>query len=36
VWISVYAPERWVDDALFRPEVREAYRHLVAQGSKKS
>jgi hypothetical protein len=27
-----YAPERWVDDALFRPEVREAYRRLVAQG----
>ena len=30
--IDVYAPERWVDDALFRPEVREAYRQLVAQG----
>ena len=30
--IDVYAPERWVDDALFRPEVREAYRHLVEQG----
>jgi len=30
--IDVYAPERWVDDALFRPEVREAYRRLVAQG----
>ena len=30
--IDVYAPERWVDDALFRPEVREAYRKLVAQG----
>ena len=29
---DVYAPERWVDDALFRPEVREAYRRLVAQG----
>jgi exodeoxyribonuclease-3 len=28
----VYAPERWVDDALFRPEVREAYRRLVEQG----
>jgi exodeoxyribonuclease-3 len=30
--IDVYKPERWVDDALFRPEVREAYRKLVAQG----
>jgi exodeoxyribonuclease-3 len=30
--LDVYAPERWVDDALFRPEVREAYRSLVAQG----
>lgn len=30
--LDVYAPERWVDDALFRPEVREAYRALVAQG----
>jgi exodeoxyribonuclease-3 len=30
--LDVYAPERWVDDALFRPEVREAYRHLVDQG----
>ena len=30
--LDVYAPARWVDDALFRPEVREAYRQLVAQG----
>ncbi|MGX9394147.1 exodeoxyribonuclease III (plasmid) [Nitrobacteraceae bacterium UC4446_H13] len=30
--LDVYAPERWRDDALFRPEVREAYRALVAQG----
>jgi len=29
---DVYAPERWVDDALFRPEVREAYRRLLRQG----
>ena len=29
---DVYKPERWVDDALFRPEVREAFHHLVAQG----
>jgi hypothetical protein len=26
------APERWVDDALFRTEVRVAYRRLVEQG----
>lgn len=25
-------PERWVDDALFFPESREAYRELLAQG----
>jgi len=25
-------PEHWVDDALFRPEVRDAYRRLVEQG----
>src|SRR5215469_4040198 len=30
--LDVYAPERWVDDALFRPEVREAYRRLLEQG----
>jgi exodeoxyribonuclease-3 len=30
--LDVYAPERWVDDALFRPEVREAYRQLIEQG----
>jgi exodeoxyribonuclease-3 len=30
--LDVYKPERWVDDALFRPEVREAYRRLVDQG----
>jgi exodeoxyribonuclease III len=30
--LDVYAPDRWVDDALFRPEVREAYRRLVEQG----
>jgi exodeoxyribonuclease III len=30
--IDVYAPERWRDDALFRPEVREAFAKLVAQG----
>ena len=29
---DVYAPERWVDDAVFRPEVREAYRRFVEQG----
>jgi len=30
--LDVYAPDRWVEDALFRPEVREAYRRLVEQG----
>jgi exodeoxyribonuclease-3 len=30
--LDVYAPERWVDDALFRPEVRDAYRRLIEQG----
>ena len=30
--LDVYAPERWVTDALFRPEVRDAYRRLVDQG----
>jgi hypothetical protein len=30
--LDVYAPERWIDDALFRPEVRDAYRRLVEQG----
>jgi exodeoxyribonuclease III len=29
---DVYKPERWVDDALFRPEVREAFHALVNQG----
>jgi exodeoxyribonuclease III len=30
--LDVYKPERWLDDALFRPEVREAYHRLVDQG----
>jgi exodeoxyribonuclease-3 len=30
--LDVYKPERWVDDALFRPEVREAYHRLLTQG----
>ena len=30
--LDVYKPERWVDDALFRPEVRAAFKTLVAQG----
>ena len=30
--LDVYAPGRWLDNALFRPEVREAYRLLLAQG----
>jgi exodeoxyribonuclease-3 len=30
--LDVYKPERWVDDALFRPEVRAAFRRLLEQG----
>ncbi len=30
--LDVYKPERWVNDALFRPEVREAFKTLVSQG----
>ena len=30
--LDVYKPERWLDDALFAPEVRAAYAALVAQG----
>ena len=30
--LDVYKPERWVDDALFRPEVRKAFKKLVDQG----
>lgn len=30
--LDVYKPERWVDDALFRPEVRSAFKTLVSQG----
>ncbi|PZR18184.1 MAG: exodeoxyribonuclease III [Flavobacterium psychrophilum] len=29
---DVYKPERWVDDALFRPETRAAFHNLVTQG----
>ncbi|MDB5112719.1 MAG: xthA, partial [Mucilaginibacter sp.] len=30
--LDVYKPERWLDDALFRPEVRSAFKTLVSQG----
>lgn len=30
--IDVYKPERWVNDALFRPETRQAFKELVDQG----
>jgi exodeoxyribonuclease-3 len=30
--LDVYKPERWADDALFRIEVRQAFRNLVDQG----
>lgn len=29
---DVYKPERWKDDALFRPEVRAAFHQLLSQG----
>jgi exodeoxyribonuclease III len=32
--LDVYKPERWVDDALFRPEVREVFQRLQEQGWK--
>ena len=30
--LDVYKPERWEGDALFRPEVRDAFRTLVEHG----
>lgn len=30
--MDVYKPERWLEDALFRPEIREAFKILVEQG----
>jgi len=30
--LDVYKPERWVNDALFRIEIRDAYKKLVEQG----
>lgn len=30
--LDVYKPERWVDDALFRPETRAAFKKLAEQG----
>jgi len=30
--IDAYKPERWVDDALFRPETRAAFKTLIDQG----
>ncbi|WP_343532539.1 exodeoxyribonuclease III [Pedobacter sp.] len=30
--LDVYKPERWVDDALFRPETRAAFHELLNQG----
>lgn len=29
---DVYKPERWVEDALFRPESRQSFKELVDQG----
>jgi len=30
--LDAYKPERWVEDALFRPETRAAFKQLVEQG----
>ena len=30
--LDVYKPERWIEDALFRPETRAAFKKLVEQG----
>ena len=30
--LDVYKPEKWVNDALFRPETREAFQKLMSQG----
>lgn len=30
--MDVYKPERWVEDALFRPEIRAAFKKLTTQG----
>jgi exodeoxyribonuclease-3 len=30
--LDAYKPERWVDDALFRPETRAAFQKLIDQG----
>lgn len=30
--LDVYKPERWVNDALFRPETRAAFHNLMSQG----
>jgi exodeoxyribonuclease III len=30
--LDVYKPEKWINDALFRPEVRDAFSKLVSQG----
>ena len=30
--LDVYKPERWIKDALFRPEVRAAFQKLLSQG----
>jgi exodeoxyribonuclease III len=30
--LDVYKPERWTDDALYRIEIRDAFKKLMAQG----
>lgn len=30
--LDVYKPERWINDALFRPETRAAFKKIIDQG----
>lgn len=30
--IDVYKPEKWVNDALFRPEIRKAFKKIISSG----
>jgi exodeoxyribonuclease-3 len=30
--LDVYKPERWIENALFKPEVKKALKKLTAQG----
>ncbi|MDR6944218.1 hypothetical protein [Mucilaginibacter pocheonensis] len=34
--LDTYKPEKYLENALFRPEIREAYQSLVDQGPAES